>query len=117
MFGFCFTAEDDVHDVYDELVAMADKWCLIATGLHIPTPIKSLVAKHHLCTPEECLLAVLKEWLKGVHDVQKYGHPSWCTLVKAVASAEGEAKPSLAQSIAATYTGRISYNYARVHFH
>ena len=45
------------------------------------------------------------DWLKGVHNVQKYGHPSWRVLVQAVAHPAGGANPALAQSIAAKHPG------------
>ena len=43
--------------------------------------------------------------LKGVCDVQKYGHPSWRALVRAVADPISGANPALAHSIAAKPSG------------
>ena len=99
------TAEDDVYDVYGEVFTMADSWGRIAVGLRLPPRMKSLIAKKHPNNPEDCLLAVVEEWLKGVHNVEKYGHPSWRALVQAVADPMGGANSALAHSIAAKHSG------------
>ena len=103
-----YTAKDDVSDVYEEVSTMAESWKWLIVGLRLPRRIESLIAKKHLNDPEACLLAVVEEWLKGVHNVQKYGHPSWRTLVQAVADPAGGADPALARSIAAKHPGNHS---------
>ena len=102
------TAEDDVFNVYEELLPMSESWGQLALGLRLPLSMKSLIAKKHHNDPQDCLLAVVEEWLKGVHNVQKYGHPSWRTLVQAVAHPAGGANPALAHSIAAKHPGNHS---------
>ena len=87
---------------------MAESWKWLIVGLRLPRRIESLIAKEHLNDPEACLLAVVEEWLKGVHNVQKYGHPSWRTLVQAVADPTGGNNSALAQAIAAKHPGNHS---------
>ena len=99
------TAEEDTYDVYEEVITMAGSWEQMAAGLRLPPPKKSLIATKHSNNPEKCLLAVVEEWLKGVCNVQKYGHPSWRLLVQAVADPIGGANPALAHSIAAKHLG------------
>ena len=99
------TAEDDVFEVYVELITMAGSWKHIAAGLRLPHNLICVITKQHSNNPENCLFAVVEEWLKGIYDVQKYGHPSWCTLVQAVADPAGGANPALARSIAANHPG------------
>ena len=99
------TAEDDAFNVYEEVLPVAGSWGRIALGLGLPPRMKSLIAKKHPNNPEDCLLAVVEEWLKGVHNVKKYGHPSWRALLQAVAHPAGGANPALAQSIAAKHSG------------
>ena len=106
-----FTAEDDLYDVYEEVIAMSGNWGRIAVGLRLLPRMKDVIATKHSNKPEECLLAVVEEWLKGVHNVQKYGHPSWRVLVKAVADPTGGANPTLAHSIAAKHSGN-HHSYA-----
>ena len=99
------TAEDDVFSVYEEVLPVAESWGRIALALRLLPSIKSLIAKKHHNDPKDCLLAVVEEWLKGLHDVQKYGHPSWRVLVQALAHPAGGANPALACSIAAKHPG------------
>ena len=99
------TGEDDVYEVYEEVHTIAGNWRQIAVGLRLPLRMKSVFAEMHSNNPKDCLLAVLEEWLKGNHNVEKYGHPSWRALVKAVADPTGGANPALAHSIAAKHSG------------
>ena len=99
------TAEEDTYDVYEEVITMAGSWEQMAVGLRLPPSKKSLIATKHCNNPEKCLLTVVEEWLKGVCNVQKYGHPSWRLLVQAVADPIGGANPALAHSIAAKHLG------------
>ena len=99
------TGEEDTYDVYEEVITMAGSWEQMAIGLRLPPPMKSLIATKHCNNPEKCLFAVMEEWLKGVCNVQKYGHPSWRVLVQAVADPIGGANPALAHSIAAKHLG------------
>ena len=99
------TALDDLYEVYEEVFTMAGSWSRIAVALKLPESIRPLIAKKHINDPEDCLLAVVLDWLKGVHNVQKYGHPSWRVLVQAVAHPAGGANPALARSIAAKHPG------------
>ena len=105
------TAENDLYDVYEEVYSMAGNWVRMAVGLRLLPRIKDVIATKYSNKPEECLLAVVEEWLKGLHDVQKYGHPSWRVLVQAVAHPTGGANPKLAQSIAAKHSGNY-HSYA-----
>ena len=102
------TAEEDVYDVYEEVITMAGSWEQMAVGLSLPPPMKSLIATKHSKYPNRCLFVVVEEWLKGVHNVQRYGHPSWHTLVQAVADPIGGANPALAHSIATKHPGNHS---------
>jgi len=98
-------AEDDTFNVYEEVLPVAESWGRIALALRLLPSIKSLIAKKHHNDPQDCLLAVVEEWLKGLHNVQKYGHPSWRVLVQAVAHPAGGANPALAHSIATEHPG------------
>ena len=75
------TAEGDTYDVYEKVITMAGSWSRLALALKLPVRMRTLIAIKHPNHPEECLLAVVEEWLKGVHNVQRHGHPSWRTLV------------------------------------
>ena len=99
------TAEEDMYDVYEEVITMAESWERLAVGLRLPPVKRSLIATKYSNNTEKCLLAVVEEWLKGACNIQKYGHPSWRTLVQAVADPIGGINPALAHSIAAKHLG------------
>ena len=86
---------------------MAGSWRKLATGLKIPRKLLPVMSSKSSNDPEECLLALLEEWLKQSYDVKRYGHPSWRALVRAVASSPGGGNPALAQTIAEKHPGRV----------
>ena len=86
---------------------MAGNWRKLATGLKIPRSLLSVISSKCSNDPNECLLALLEEWLKESYDVKRYGHPSWRSLVKAMASSSGGANPALAQTIAEKHPGEV----------
>ena len=104
---FLITAEDDVYDVNDEVFSMAGNWRRLAIGLRILPRLVALIASNHSNDSQQCLLALLGEWLKQSYDVKRYGHPSWRALVRAVASSPGGGNPALAQTIAEKHPGRV----------
>ena len=103
-------AEDDAFNVYEEVLPLVGSWGRIALGLGLPPRMKSFIAKKHPNDPKDCLLAVVEEWLMGLHNVQRYGHPSWRGLVQAVAHPAGGANPALAHSVAAKHPGTCNYH-------
>ena len=101
-----FAAEDDVHDVYEEVITMAGSWRRIAISLRLSPSIIKLIASQGTSEPEYCLFTALEDWLKRMYNTEKYGNPSWRMLVKAVASPTGGANPALAQAIAENHPGK-----------
>ena len=115
-----FTAEDDVHDVYEEVFTMAGSWRKIAISLRLSPSITELIASQGASEPKYCLFIALNNWLKRMYNTGRYGNPSWHMLVKAVASPTGGANPALAQAIAEKHSGKYeeykmlswkNYNY------
>ena len=104
------TAEDDVFEVNEALITMAGSWNRIAVSLRLPPHLTRVITKQYSNNPNDCLLAVVEEWLKGVHSVQEHGHPSWRGLVQAVANPAGGANPALARSIAAKHPGTCNHH-------
>ena len=102
-----FTAEDNVYEVNDEVYPLAGNWKRLATGLRIPPNRVRMISSKNSNDCEQCLLELLEEWLKESYDVRKYGHPSWRSLVEAVASSPGGGNPALAQTIADKHPGRV----------
>ena len=86
---------------------MAGNWRRLATGLKIPPSLVRMIASNNSNVSEQCLLALLEEWLKESYDVKRYDHPSWRALVRAVASSPGGGNPALAKTIADKHPGRV----------
>ena len=91
----------------DEVFSLAGNWRSLATGLKIRRSLLPVISSKHSNDPNECLLALLEEWLKESYDVKRYGHPSWRALVRAVATSPGGGNPALAQTIADKHPGRV----------
>ena len=98
--------EDDVHDVYEEVMTMAGSWRKIAISLRLSPSIIKLIATQCTSDPEYCLFTVVEDWLKKMYNTEKYGNPSWQALVRAVASPTGGADQALAQVIAERHLGK-----------
>ena len=102
---FCI-AEDDTKDVVQEVLDLAGRWqdmCL-ALGLH---RLEGEIAARYPQNPKRCLREVIIRWLRKVHNVDRYGPPTWKTLVKAVAAEVGGENPALAEQIANKHKGNI----------
>ena len=84
VFGAFCTAAKHLVDVKRELGHFA-RWHDL--GLHLglsPQHLEMIDSDCRGMSTDEKLKRVLLEWLKGNHDVEKYGLPSWSALVNAV---------------------------------
>ena len=62
------------------MAALADavsKWKLIGTAFRLKSDKLDQIEKAYPDSPEECLLEVLKEWLRRNYNVARFGEPSW----------------------------------------
>lgn len=94
--------------MFREVIDLAGRWqdMCFALGLH---RWKDEIAKINPENPRGCLREVIVRWLRKVHNVDRYGHPTWKTLVKAVADEVGGENPALAEQIANKYKGNVLY--------
>ena len=89
----------------DEVIELQGEWISLFAGLRLPPNQLSIIKTEHNGNTLSCLHAVLLVWLSKSYDVDKYGPPSWRTLVKGVAAESGGAKVSLACKIAKNHPG------------
>ena len=106
-----FTAEDDVYNVYSEVITMAGSWRRVARVLRLSSVTMSLIASKFNNEPKDCLFNSLEVWLKRTYNTEKYGNPSWRMLVKCIANPAGGANPALAQVIAKRHQGKCPPPY------
>ena len=100
--SFLIAGINDLHEVLLEVKSLAARWNMLGLALGLYQPQLDTI-KVDNPDVENCLRAVLTNWLKQMYDVQKFGEPSWPVLVKAVASTIGGSNPALAQDIARKY--------------
>ena len=110
--NFSSAAEDDLYDVLGEIIDLKGKWADVLAGLRLPPSQRSTIKTEQSTDARSCLEAVLVAWLSKTYNIEKHGHPSWRTLVKAVADPIGGANVALALKIAEKHPGKV-YIYAR----
>ena len=80
-------------------------WKDFGSALGVPPSNIKGVSEANPTNPGQCLFDVLHKWVIKDYN-QKYGPPSWRTLVKAVGSSSGGQNPALAEKIARTHPGK-----------
>ena len=92
--------------MYREILDLAGRWqdMCFALGLH---RLEGEIAAMYPGNPKGCLREVIVRWLRKVHNVNRYGPPTWKTLVKAVGDEAGGENPALAERIANNHKGKI----------
>ncbi|KAL5486755.1 hypothetical protein EMCRGX_G019275 [Ephydatia muelleri] len=89
------TAEDDLFDVYREVLDVAAVWRDIGLALRVRKPELDVIRESHPQSPKDCLKDVLSGWLQG-----RNGTPTWGALCEAVAEPAGGNNRALAEEIA-----------------
>ena len=89
--------------MFRAVVSWAGIWNKLGLALGLNQPLLVKIKGENSDT-EDCLLAVLINWLNKNYDMQRFGEPSWEVLVKAVDSPAGGRNPALAQDIARQYS-------------
>ena len=77
--------EDDWNVVFDECSPLASKWQLLSTYLGLKLSIVDRIKSDFSGDSLGCWNEALKEWIKMNYNTEKFGKPSWKTLLKAIA--------------------------------
>jgi len=101
-------AEMDIHEVYDAVHTLCARWSDLCFALKLPPAEEEAIGETHSGNPRKCLREVLKKWLRKNYNFQKYGHPSWRFLVRAVGDPNGGNDCALAETIGKDHTGRLN---------
>ena len=89
---------DNTKEVLEALAPTATQWKLIGIALNLST--NDMEAIDEGCsTMDEKLIKMTSQWLRQDYDTEKYGPPTWATLIKAVRSKIGGKNPALADEI------------------
>ena len=71
--------------MFEECSPLASKWQQLSAFLGLKLSIIDRIKSDFPSDSLGCLSEVLKEWIKMNYDTQRYGKPSWKTLLKAIA--------------------------------
>ena len=80
-----FTVEDDWNVVFEKCTPLASKWQQLSAYLGLKMSIIDRIRSDFPNDSLGCLSEALKEWIKMNYDTEKFGRPSWKTLLNAIA--------------------------------
>jgi len=92
--------------VYGEVHTLAARWSDMCLALKLPTSYLEAIEADHRGNCARCLQIVLMKWLQKDYNHNKYGPPSWKSLVKAVDNPAGGNNCGLAETIAKRHPGK-----------
>ena len=98
----------DIHDVYDAVHNLCARWSDLCFALKLPPAEEETIAETYRGNPRRCLREVLLKWLRRSYEFQKYGHPSWRNLVRAVGDPSGGNDYALAETIGNKHACRLN---------
>ena len=84
----------------NELLPVTAEWKGIGTALRLNPDLLMVIEAKCRGNPTACLTSVITNWLKGSHNVKRFGRPTWRQLVEAVGHPAGGANKGLARKIA-----------------
>ena len=106
--SLCLTSlvgDEDRFDILKEIMPVASNWKAIGTGLRIDSGHLDTIQESNSGKPKECLSDMLTCWLKRNYNVERFGVPTWQTVVKVVADPAAGDNCALALSIAKQHSG------------
>lgn len=98
------TDENDLFDVWELMMPLVDSWEPIGIGLRLQLSTLDEICK---LSPGMRMIRVIGSWLKRRYNVEKFGKPTWRTLVEVVANRAAGNDPDLALEIARKYPGNF----------
>ena len=100
-----YSADEDTHDMYREVVGLAGSWSDMCLALRLRPSDQNAIEAAHSGNPHKCLRAVVVKWLQKGYNYQRFGSPTWRMLVEAVGDPAGGNNVTLAESIAKKHPG------------
>ena len=97
--------DDDRFTIQTEMMPVAGSWKAIGTGLGIASGCLEGIQESNLRKPKECLSEMVTCWLNRNYNVERFGEPTWRTVVKVVAHPAAGDNHALALNIAKQHPG------------
>ena len=104
-----YSAEEDAYDVLHEVNGLAGRWSDMCLALGLRS-LEDKIKAEHSKNPGDCLRAVVDKWLQKNYNCQRFGSPTWKTLVKAVADEVGGNNIALAENIAKKHLSKCLFS-------
>ena len=100
------SGDEDMFDVISALTPLASKWRLVGIGLGLNSSRVDNI--QDLChgKPKESIGEVVSDFLKKRYNTEKFGEPSWQSVVKVVAHPAAGDDKELAKKIARDHPPR-----------
>ena len=95
-----YSGEEDTYDVCCEVIDLAGRWSSMCLALRLLPSDREKIAVAHPGNPDQCLQAVVVQWLQKGYNYQRFGSPTWRMLVKAVGDPAGGNNTTVAEVIA-----------------
>lgn len=80
-----FTEESDWNEVVMECKSLTAKWKKLSIYLGLPPDKIDTIKGDNHGDAESCWDQALLEWIRQGYDTNRYGKPSWRTLLRAIA--------------------------------
>ena len=105
-----YTEDDDWNVVFDECSSLASKWQQLSAYLGLNPSIIDRIKSNFQGDCLGCLSEALKEWIKMNYDTERFGKPSWKTLLKAIAKIDKQ----LFNRLATEHQGTVTTRYCQI---
>ena len=106
-----FQVSEDEQAIREELLCLAARYRSIGITLGLPSGMLDTIRCDYACNCEGALGQVIRTWLKQSYNVDRFGPPSWRSLVKVVYSSAGGNDRALAKKIAAKHKRTVECQY------
>ena len=104
--------DDDFADIVEAVERLAADWDKLAVYLHLRSDDIKVIRKENPGDTWACLNNTMALWLKENYNTVRFGHPSWRTLIPAVAKMD----MALAKEVANEHRGIIGVYNAYIMF-
>ena len=101
-FPYSADRDDDLMEVVDSVQRLVASWSKLALYIHVRSDAIERIEQNHPGDAQQCLHQSIMEWLKKNYNLEKFGHPSWRMLVRAVKRLDN----ALAHGIAIAHGGK-----------
>ena len=102
---------DNEQAVREEVMRLAARYDGIGITLGLPSDELEVIRRGCLGDPKLALGQVINTWLKQSYNHDRFGLPSWRSLVKAIDSHAGGSNHALAKKIASKHKGTVECQF------